>query len=216
MKKKKTLTKNKQQTTVNNSWFGKNFPTFKSWAKHFRITKELITVLFVLAPIGAIASFFLWFYNNYHTTPWELYQIIKSGRSTLSGLDILPGYLDVTDLPGYFEERKTTIQIIEDAMAAKGFTMYNLVDLARCESTYNPNAYNKSSGATGLFQYKKSTWGTTPYCNEDIWDPKAQTLATIWMFEHNRFREWECFRAGKMKSSPQYYRDYHGCGKEAE
>ncbi len=216
-KKKTTRVSVKKQAPNDiGSWINLHLPTFKNWSKHFRITNQLLSVLFILAPIGAVISALAWFQHTYYITPWELYRLIREGRPTLEGLDVLPGYLEMGDLPGYFEERKNTVDIIKETMEEQDFTMYDLVDLARCESTYNPSAYNRSSGATGLFQYKDMTWGTTPYCNEDIWDVEAQTLATIWMFEHNRFREWECFRAGKLKSSPPFYRDYHGCGKAVE
>lgn len=216
MSKKHKTTKSKQLSTIKASWFDANLSTFKTWSTHFRITNKLLTALFIIAPIGAIFSLGVWFYHTYYMTPIELLQIVFFNKSPLTGLEVLPGYLEITDLPGILEKRKNTVDIIKEIMEEENFTMYDLVDLARCESTYNPNAYNRSSGATGLFQYKKTTWGTTPYCGEDIWDVEAQTLATIWMFEHNRFREWECFRAGKLKSSPPFYRDYHGCGKEVE
>jgi len=207
MSKKKPQKKSGKATYIPYNNFLKNF----KWVKKYKLTKILITLLVILAPISAIFCSSLWFYNTYYFTPWEFYKLIFQ-RSTFNGLEILPGYLEIKDLPGYLEERKTNIEIINDLMNEHDFNMYDLIDLANCESTLNHEAYNKSSGATGLFQFKPSTWNTTPYCNEDIWDPEYQTLATIWMFEHNRYREWECFRYRKLKERGKYQIEYHGCG----
>ena len=182
--------------------------------KQFYISHKFLTILAILSPIAAMIGGYAWFYHTYAMTPLELYNIVRHGLPSLAGLDVLPGYLDMGDLPGYMEARKDTIVIIRESMEEHDFQMYDLVTLAKCESTFNPQAYNRSSGATGLFQYKDMTWGTTPYCDEDIWDTESQTEATIWMFEHNRYTEWECFRSYRQKTQPKYSRDYHACGKE--
>lgn len=178
----------------------------------FMIRDHFITFLAIFTPIVAIISVILWFIHTYAMTPWELYQITRFGLPSLEGLEQLPGYLDVTDLPGYLEARKNTVDIIRDTMKEQNFEMYDLIQLAKCESTINPFAVNARSGATGLFQYLPRTWETTPQCHEDIYDAEAQTLATIWMFRHSRQREWECFRDRyyKLTEVPQP-RNYSGC-----
>jgi len=178
----------------------------------FKIRDNFLTFLVIITPVVALFSLYLWFVHTYALTPWELYQITKHGLPTLENLDVLPGYIDIEDLPGYLEARKNTVDLIRDTMKEQDFEMYDLVQLAKCESTINPGAYNYSSGATGLFQYKPITWETTPHCEEDIWDPESQTLATIWMFRHSRHTEWECFRSHyyNLTEIPQP-RDYHGC-----
>lgn len=203
-----------QKRKQKNKWESKIKNLFSEIAKHLHIRDKFLTYLAVLAPITAMIGGYMWFYHTYAMTPIELFNIVRHGLPSLAGLDILPGYLDMSDLPGYMEARKNTIEIIRETMEEHNFQMYDLVTLAKCESTFNPQIYNYSSGATGLFQYKDTTWGTTPYCNEDIWDVEAQTKATIWMFEHNRYTEWECFRPYRLKAQPLYPRDYHGCGKE--
>ena len=187
---------------------------FLGIANRLHIRDKFLTYLTVLAPIATIISGYAWFYHTYAMTPLELINIVRHGLPSLAGLDVLPGYLDIGDLPGYMEARKDTIEIIRETMEEHDFQMYDLVTLAKCESTFNPQAYNYSSDATGLFQYKETTWETTPYCDEDIWDIEAQTLATIWMFEHSRYTEWACFRSYRLKAQPEYSRDYHGCGTE--
>ena len=187
---------------------------FSKVMKRLHIRDKFLTYLAILTPIAAMISGYAWFYHTYAMTPLELINVVRHGLPSLAGLDILPGYLDINDLPGYMEARKDTITIIRETMEEYDFQMYDLVTLAKCESTFNPQAYNYSSGATGLFQYLNKTWETTPYCDEDIWDVESQTEATIWMFEHNRYTEWECFRSYRLKTQPKYPRDYHGCGKE--
>lgn len=206
--KKKTESKFKLPK-LNVSWLWNKFLSL-------RLRDQFLTFLAVFTPIAAIVGGVMWFYNTYYLFPWELYIIWRQGTTTLEGLEILPGYLDIETLPEFLEERKNTVDIIKMIMEEKNFQMYDLVALAKCESTLNPNALNKYSYATGLFQYKAMTWGTTPYCDKDIWDPEYQTLATIWMFEHNRYTEWECFHSYLLKSKPPYTRDYHGCGKQPE
>src|SRR5256884_10010592 len=44
--------------------------------------------------------------------------------------------------------------------------------VANCESHYNPLAVNRSSGASGLFQFMPSTWNAN-FPGQEIWDPDA-------------------------------------------
>lgn len=65
---------------------------------------------------------------------------------------------------------------------------------AECETggTFNPRAYNGSSGAAGLFQFLGSTWRSTPYARFSVWSPYANALAAGWMHDHGRGGEWAC------------------------
>lgn len=65
--------------------------------------------------------------------------------------------------------------------------------MAKCESSYNPNAYNPS-GASGLFQFMPSTFAGTPQgkAGDSIWDPVASAEAAAWMYSQGRQAEWEC------------------------
>src|SRR5437899_18883 len=54
--------------------------------------------------------------------------------------------------------------------------------VASCESGYNPNAVNASSGAAGLFQFLRSTWAGTPYAGSSIFDPVANAKAAAWLY----------------------------------
>lgn len=65
---------------------------------------------------------------------------------------------------------------------------------ALCETggTLNPYSRNRSSNASGLFQFLPSTWRTTPFAGFSIWDPFASALAAGWMHARGRGGEWEC------------------------
>jgi len=64
--------------------------------------------------------------------------------------------------------------------------------VARCESNLDPCAINRDGPYYGLYQFLKSTWKTTPYGNENIFDPEAQALAAGWMWSEGRKKEWAC------------------------
>jgi hypothetical protein len=64
--------------------------------------------------------------------------------------------------------------------------------IAFCESTYNPNAVNPSSGAAGLFQFLPSTWAGTPFASSSPFDPQANASAAAWLLQTYGPSQWEC------------------------
>lgn len=54
--------------------------------------------------------------------------------------------------------------------------------VAKCESGYNPNAVNRYSGASGLFQFMPSTWTHTPFGGQSVFDPVANAEAAAWYY----------------------------------
>jgi Transglycosylase SLT domain len=66
--------------------------------------------------------------------------------------------------------------------------------VAACESGYNPNAVNASSGATGVFQFLYSTWLGTPYAKYSRTNAWANVNAAHYVFarDGNSWREWTC------------------------
>ena len=56
--------------------------------------------------------------------------------------------------------------------------------VANCESHYNPNAFNNSSGASGLFQFLPSSWARTPQGRQglSVFDPAANAQAAAWYY----------------------------------
>ena len=84
------------------------------------------------------------------------------------------------------------LDFISAAAKKYGQSERAMVRVARCESTLNPCALNRSGPYYGLFQFLKSTWKTTPYGDRDIYDPEAQALAAGWMWSEGRKNEWAC------------------------
>ncbi len=63
--------------------------------------------------------------------------------------------------------------------------------VAKCESGYNPRAYNAASGASGLFQFLPSTWNAN-FPGWNIWDPNAQARAARTFYDQGRANAWVC------------------------
>ena len=93
------------------------------------------------------------------------------------------------DPRGYSETE--IIRIIYAAADRYGQPRAEMLRVARCESALDPNAVNPS-GSYGLFQFIRSTWKSTPYGGEDIFDPQANANAAGWMWSVGRRNEWVC------------------------
>jgi len=63
--------------------------------------------------------------------------------------------------------------------------------VANCESNYNPLAVNRSSGASGLFQFMPSTWNAN-FPGQNIWDPYAQARGALVFYNAGRQSAWTC------------------------
>ena len=64
--------------------------------------------------------------------------------------------------------------------------------VAKCESNYNPYAVNRSSGASGLFQFLPSTWAGSPYHAQSVFDPSANAHAAAWLYQRSGPSQWVC------------------------
>ena len=84
------------------------------------------------------------------------------------------------------------LRYIDQAARKYGQSKSAMIRVARCESGLDPCAYNRKGPYHGLYQYLKSTWRSTPYRDRDIYDPKAQAMATGWMWKKGRKNEWAC------------------------
>lgn len=80
-----------------------------------------------------------------------------------------------------------------------------LLRIPDCESGWNPYAYFRhlhntvpttviyaGDISTGLYEFKPSTWRTTPYGRRSIWSAKWQAFAAAWMLRQGRVGEWAC------------------------
>lgn len=68
------------------------------------------------------------------------------------------------------------------------------VRVAMCESSLNPNAYNGILGAAGLFQIIPSTFASTSYAGQSVYDPVVNIKAAYEIFARDGYswREWAC------------------------
>jgi len=64
--------------------------------------------------------------------------------------------------------------------------------VARCESGFNPRAYNPAGPYYGLFQFLMSAFRSTPYGTGDIYDPAANAGAAAWKYAHGGAGAWGC------------------------
>jgi hypothetical protein len=84
------------------------------------------------------------------------------------------------------------IAIINDAAARWGQSADDMLRVARCESGLDPYNVTPPYSASGLFQFLPGTWASTPYADDDIFDPVANANATGWMWSVGRRGEWVC------------------------
>lgn len=84
------------------------------------------------------------------------------------------------------------IDIIYEAAAYYGQNGDDMLRVARCESNLDPNNVTPPYQASGLFQFLPSTWASTPYADQDIFDPEASAYAAAWMWSVGRRGEWVC------------------------
>lgn len=84
------------------------------------------------------------------------------------------------------------IAIIYAAADEWGLSRSDMLRVARCESGLDPYNVTPPYQASGLFQFLPSTWASTPYADQDIFDPVANANATGWMWTNGRRGEWVC------------------------
>ncbi len=89
--------------------------------------------------------------------------------------------------------------VINDIVAVFGSYSQGALNIAQCESGYDPNAYNSypilNSHASGVFQILyPSTWNTTSYSGYSPFDADANIHAAYQIFQRDGYswREWQC------------------------
>ena len=84
------------------------------------------------------------------------------------------------------------VEVIREAARRHGQPEDDMVRVARCESNLDFRAVNQAGPYFGLFQFLRSTFASTPYADEDIFDPVANANAAAWMWQQGRRNEWAC------------------------
>lgn len=127
-----------------------------------------------------------WSLNYNGTNGWASSSLLSTdGGSAVDPAPTSPG-----NSGSYTQDQ--IINIIYAAADRYGQPRADMLRVARCESVLDPNAVNASGGSYGLFQFIPSTWATTPYAGDDIFDPYASANAAGWMWQQGRRNEWVC------------------------
>jgi uncharacterized protein YraI len=112
-----------------------------------------------------------WVANNYLATPADPESNSGNGQQTYA--------------------RREIVRIIYAAADRYDQSRSDMLRVAECESNLDPYAVNPS-GSYGLFQFIRTTWKSTPYGKEDIFNPEANANAAAWMWSEGRKSEWVC------------------------
>ena len=64
--------------------------------------------------------------------------------------------------------------------------------VAGCESHLYRYARNRTSDASGVFQFLGSTWAHTPFRSLSVFDPYANSLAAGWLASRGGRGQWVC------------------------
>jgi soluble lytic murein transglycosylase-like protein len=84
----------------------------------------------------------------------------------------------------------TIMQIIWAAAKEYNVSYSWLLGVAECESGLDPTDVNRTSGASGLFQFMPATFHA--HGGTDIWDPVQQADIAAKMFSIGESGEWVC------------------------
>jgi uncharacterized protein YraI len=87
--------------------------------------------------------------------------------------------------------RRQIVNIIYAAADHYDQSRSAMLRVAECESNLDPYAVNPS-GSYGLFQFIRTTWKSTPFGDQDIFNPEANARAAAWMWSEGRKSEWVC------------------------
>ena len=70
------------------------------------------------------------------------------------------------------------------------------LEIARCESGFNQFAKNKSSSASGVYQWLSSSWNNQPASTGGIsvFDAEANIKAAVWLIAHGKISPWNSSR----------------------
>jgi len=87
---------------------------------------------------------------------------------------------------------ETPLMYIRKRGQALGYddpTISRFINIARCESNFNPEAKNPNSTATGVFQIIIGTWDGNR-CTGERWNYKDNINCAYKLLEHRGFQPW--------------------------
>jgi soluble lytic murein transglycosylase-like protein len=86
--------------------------------------------------------------------------------------------------------------LITEASQRWGLDTTQMLRVAWCESKFDPAAYNRRSGASGLFQFIPGTWSRASAAVGMGWaspfDAAANVEAAAWLMKTEGPRHWVC------------------------
>jgi soluble lytic murein transglycosylase-like protein len=86
--------------------------------------------------------------------------------------------------------------MITDAAGRWGLDPNQMLRVAWCESKFDPGAYNRSSGASGVFQFIPRTWAwasaAVGQAQASPFDAAANVEAAAWLMKTQGPRHWAC------------------------
>jgi hypothetical protein len=88
--------------------------------------------------------------------------------------------------------------LIDRAAASEGipWAARHLKDIAWCESRWFPGAHNRSSGASGVFQFLSQTWRYASvragWAGASVFDPVANVYTAAWLYRVHGPSQWVC------------------------
>ncbi|MGI8404202.1 MAG: SH3 domain-containing protein [Thermomicrobiales bacterium] len=131
-------------------------------------------------------------YNG--TSGWAFADYISQSASAPQPTEVpvTPAPTEAPVDPGNGNGETDIVSIIYAAADKYGQPREDMLRVAMCESNLDPGAVNPASGTSGLFQFMPSTFASTPFAGENIFDPYANANAAGWMWSVGRRNEWEC------------------------
>lgn len=99
--------------------------------------------------------------------------------------------------PSYEGKRYSKEEVIE---LIKHYSAHYSIDparplrIAKCESGYNQFAKNKSSSASGIFQFLNKTWASKPLAKQgkSVFDAPANVQTAVWLMSLGKWQMWQC------------------------
>ena len=83
--------------------------------------------------------------------------------------------------------KSRVVGLIAEKAFEAGISPNLALQVAFCESSYNPKAVSKN-GAKGLFQFKDRTWS---YCKGNVFDPEANLDCFLKLWPKHK-SWWQC------------------------
>ncbi len=94
--------------------------------------------------------------------------------------------------------REEVQQLIRDYSAEDGISADLPLRIAQCESGFNQFAQNKSSSASGVYQWLNSSWTSQPASQANtvsVFDADKNVSAAVWLIAHGQTSPWKASRS---------------------